>query len=468
MLRQHSRLVDAGLRLFDLLIFTSVLPAAHFVRIQLLHESRWPFSTQKYFPLLATVILVWLAATRVFNLYESYRTQSFFTELVRLAKSIAVAGAAAGAAGFLWRDHEIPRGMLGLYVGLAFLVLALVRITVRQAAREARRRGYNTRLFAVVGSGDLAEDVVERFASHPEWGYSFAGHVLDDAAVAEEGTRILGRISQFGALLENTVLDEVIFAVPTEQLAAVQSAVRLCEVQGIEARICMDVQGAGIARLAFTDVGGLPALALSTGPRDELALAVKRAFDLAVSSLVILLLAPLLAGVALAIWLDSPGPILFRQRRVGLNGREFWLYKFRSMHQDAEARLAGLRAHNEASGPVFKMRNDPRVTRVGRFIRKTSLDEFPQFWNVLRGEMSVVGPRPPLPAEVRQYKRWQRRRLSVKPGITCEWQVSGRSNVDFDRWMELDLHYIDNWSLWNDIRICARTIPAVLLTRGAH
>jgi lipopolysaccharide/colanic/teichoic acid biosynthesis glycosyltransferase len=144
------------------------------------------------------------------------------------------------------------------------------------------------------------------------------------------------------------------------------------------------------------------------------------------------------------------------------------MLKFRSMHRDAERKLAALRARNEVSGPVFKMANDPRVTRVGRFLRRTSLDEFPQFWNVFRGEMSVVGPRPPIPDEVRQYKRWQRRRLSVRPGITCTWQVSGRSDVDFDRWMELDLEYIDTWSLWGDIAICFKTIPAVLSTRGAH
>jgi exopolysaccharide biosynthesis polyprenyl glycosylphosphotransferase len=351
---------------------------------------------------------------------------------------------------------------------MAFLMLAAMRILARRLAHEVRRRGYNTRLFAVVGSGDLAEDVLERFASHPEWGYEFAGYILDGEAPAEVGELVLGRAEQIGTILDDTVLDEVIFAVPPERFASAQSAARLCEEQGIETRICFDLQGGGIARLGVTDIGGLPAITFSSGPSNEVALAVKRAFDLAVSAAVLLLLAPLLLGVAIAIWLDSPGPVFFRQRRVGLNGREFWLYKFRSMHQDAEARLAELRAHNEVSGPVFKMRNDPRVTRVGRFIRKTSLDEFPQFWNVLRGEMSVVGPRPPLPAEVRQYKRWQRRRLSVKPGITCEWQVSGRSTVDFDRWMALDLHYIDNWSLWNDIRICARTIPAVFMGHGAH
>jgi lipopolysaccharide/colanic/teichoic acid biosynthesis glycosyltransferase len=180
------------------------------------------------------------------------------------------------------------------------------------------------------------------------------------------------------------------------------------------------------------------------------------------------LLSPLLAIVAVAVRFDSPGPVLFRQRRVGLNGREFTLYKFRSMRVGAEDELHGLRAHNEADGPVFKMREDPRVTGVGRFIRRMSIDELPQLWNVFRGEMSVVGPRPPIPEEVRRYQRWQRRRLSMKPGITCTWQVSGRSDLEFDRWMELDLAYIDTWSLWGDLQIVARTIPAVLLRRGAR
>ncbi|HET8733492.1 MAG TPA: sugar transferase, partial [Anaeromyxobacteraceae bacterium] len=182
----------------------------------------------------------------------------------------------------------------------------------------------------------------------------------------------------------------------------------------------------------------------------------------------LLALAPLLLGVAAAIKLDSPGPVFFRQRRVGLHGRLFDILKFRSMHRDAEAKLAALRGRNEMSGPVFKITDDPRVTRVGRLIRRTSIDELPQFWNVLVGQMSVVGPRPPLPSEVAQYRRWHRRRLSVRPGITCIWQISGRNQIDFDRWMELDLQYIDQWSLANDLRIFLKTIPAVLGARGAH
>ncbi|HEX9109680.1 MAG TPA: sugar transferase, partial [Longimicrobiales bacterium] len=305
--------------------------------------------------------------------------------------------------------------------------------------------------------------------SHPEWGMRLAGFVLEEGAqAADPNCVILGRVAELGRILEEHVLDDVVFAVPRERLHAIEDSVNVCEEQGVGVMIALDVLRFGNARMSVGDLNGLPMLALTRTPSDELALAAKRAFDIVVSSLVLLLLSPVLAAVAIAIKLDSPGPVFFKQRRVGLQGRTFDIFKFRSMYLDAEARLESLRAHNEMSGPVFKMKNDPRITRIGRFIRKTSLDEFPQFWNVLRGDMSVVGPRPPLPSEVRQYKRWQRRRLSVKPGITCIWQISGRNNIDFDKWMELDLEYIDQWSLWNDIQICLKTIPAVLGTRGAQ
>jgi len=218
--------------------------------------------------------------------------------------------------------------------------------------------------------------------------------------------------------------------------------------------------------MRVADMDGVPMLAFTRTPSDALALGVKRAFDVVISAAVLVVLSPLFAAIALAIRIDSPGPIFFKQRRIGQSGRVFEVLKFRSMFRDAEGRLEALRAHNEMSGPVFKMANDPRVTKVGRLLRRTSLDEFPQFWNVLKGEMSIVGPRPPIPSEVRQYKRWQRRRLSMKPGITCIWQISGRNDIDFERWMELDLQYIDEWSLWGDIEIFFKTIPAVLSSRG--
>jgi exopolysaccharide biosynthesis polyprenyl glycosylphosphotransferase len=248
----------------------------------------------------------------------------------------------------------------------------------------------------------------------------------------------------------------------------VAQAIGICEELGVGAKVYADFFQQRIARVEVEDLDGAPMLSFTTVPGDPLALLAKRAFDVAVSGAAVALLSPLLLAVSLAIVVDSPGPVLFRQRRVGRNGREFWLYKFRSMRADAEAHLARLRDQNEADGPVFKMRNDPRITRVGRFLRKTSIDELPQFWNVLRGDMSVVGPRPPIPSEVREYHRWQRRRLSMRPGITCIWQISGRSDVKFDRWMELDLQYIDNWSFWDDLKIVFKTIPVVLIGKGAR
>jgi len=468
MLKQHARMIETGLRLLDLLTLAFALWVASAAAGVLGFTAPAQTLGAAYFPLLTTVLLCWIAASSLCQLYAIYRTLPGITEVLRLANSVALVAVGAAVAAPLWHDPALSVAVLRLYPVCAFLLLLGGRLSIRVVARLARRRGYNTRRFAVVGQCSMADEVMERFSMHPEWGYTFAGYVLEDDAVPEEGSQVLGRIGEFGTLLQDHVLDVVVFAVPSDRLGSVQAAARLCEEQGITVQIFLDILHGGPARLASGDVDGLPMLAYTSVPTDELALAFKRAFDVLVSATVLLLLAPVLAGVALAIKRESPGPVLFRQRRVGLNGREFDLFKFRSMHLDAEAQLAKLQALNEASGPVFKMRNDPRVTRIGRFIRKTSIDEFPQFWNVLRGEMSVVGPRPPIPSEVRQYKRWQRRRLSVRPGITCTWQISGRSDISFDRWMELDLQYIDSWSLMGDLQIFAKTIPAVLTSRGAR
>jgi exopolysaccharide biosynthesis polyprenyl glycosylphosphotransferase len=386
-------------------------------------------------------------------------------DLLALASALWVTSAMATTLG---RVQPPPRFAEAYAPVLVLALLAAARFMLRRAAGQARQRRSDRRRFAVVGQGAVADEVVQRFEGHPAWDYEFAGYVLEDDRCTGTGRPILGHLADLGRLLQEQVLDEVVFAVPIERLGLAQDAARLCEEQGITFRIVVDVLRGGPARFEMNDLDGLPVLSYSTVPTNQASLTIKRLFDLLVSGTVLLLVSPVLAAVALAIKWESPGPVLFRQRRVGLNGREFDLFKFRSMHQDAEAQLAQLQVLNEASGPVFKMRNDPRVTRIGRLIRRTSLDEFPQFWNVLRGEMSIVGPRPPLPAEVQRYQRWQRRRLSVRPGITCTWQVSGRSEISFDRWMELDLEYIDNWSLVGDLRICFRTIPAVLTARGAR
>ncbi len=460
--------MEAALRLFDLSALIVALPVAYAIRDAIMRTPS-VHSIGYSAPFLSVTLLLWLAAAWMFEVYGVYRTRSLGTELYRIGRALAVVALSASALGYLAKQQEVSRLSFGLYFALASVLLVANRIAVRGIARAARRRGYNTRRFAVVGTGENAEYIIQDRAEHPEWGFQFTGYILENGQRPESlPGPALGRLGQLGEILQNNVLDEVIFAVTRDHLDVLQPAVRLCEEQGVEVKICLNFFQAAIGRMAMEEVSGLPALAFTTTPTDEVALVLKRAFDIAASAIALVLLAPVFTIVAVAVRLDSNGPIFFRQRRVGLHGRAFVFYKFRSMCVDAEARLESLRQFSEVTGPVFKMRQDPRVTRVGHFIRRTSLDELPQFWNVLKGEMSIVGPRPPTPDEVRKYKPWQRRRLSMKPGITCTWQVSGRSDIDFERWMELDLAYIDNWSFWRDLQICFKTIPAVLSSRGAH
>ncbi len=466
-----NRVVEGTVRLLDILCVVAGVPAAYFLRDFLPVNARGPLvPLSDYWPFLALTLVLWIAATWFFRLYNSFRTRSIWPEIGRIAKALLSMAIIHIAAIFFLRLHEdVSRLFFGTYFAVVFAFIAGNRVVLRRVAHSARRSGHNMKVFAVVGSGDLAHDVVQTVEEHPEWGYLFAGHVLDAQGVGNPKPElVLGTVAQLGQILDDNVIDEVIFAVPRERLSHIEGAFRLCQEQGANARVCLDLFQVGGAHVALGEMDGLPMLAFTRAPTDEVALLLKRAFDMFSSAIAVLLLSPAFVATAIAVKLDSPGPVFFRQTRVGKNGRPFKMLKFRSMHIDAEARLESLRAQNEASGPVFKMKDDPRVTRVGRFIRRTSIDELPQFLNVLTGEMSIVGPRPPVPAEVKQYQRWQRRRLSVKPGITCTWQVSGRSNISFDQWMKLDLEYIDTWSLWQDIQICFRTVPAVLLSRGAH
>ncbi len=263
------------------------------------------------------------------------------------------------------------------------------------------------------------------------------------------------------------MVDDVIFAVHRRELDRLEDLFLSLQEQGIRTRFAMDLFPHTQARVQLEDLDGMPLLSFATTPTSQLQLMSKRALDVALAAVLLLIGLPIAGLIALSIKLVYGGNVLFRQTRCGLNGRFFTLYKFRTMVEDAEERRLELMHLNEMKGPVFKLRSDPRVTPLGRLLRRFSLDEIPQFWNVLRGDMSLVGPRPPIPEEVAQYQRWQRRRLAMKPGLTCLWQVSGRNNLDFERWMELDLEYIDSWSPMLDLKILLKTIPAVLTGNGA-
>jgi exopolysaccharide biosynthesis polyprenyl glycosylphosphotransferase len=261
----------------------------------------------------------------------------------------------------------------------------------------------------------------------------------------------------------------VVFDVARTYFSEVEKAILTCETEGVEVWLVADFVKTSIAKASVDDFYGKPLLVFRSTPDLTWQLICKRLIDIVGAFVALCILGPfVMLPAALAIRFTSPGPILFRQRRSGLHGRLFTMYKFRSMVDNAEMLRFELETFNEMTGPVFKMKSDPRVTPIGRFMRKTSIDELPQFWNVLVGDMSIVGPRPPIPTEVQQYDPWHRRRLSMKPGLTCFWQISGRNNVGFDQWMKLDLEYIDHWSLWLDFKILMRTIPVVLGGFGAR
>jgi exopolysaccharide biosynthesis polyprenyl glycosylphosphotransferase len=275
-------------------------------------------------------------------------------------------------------------------------------------------------------------------------------------------------IAELPSILRQHVVDEVIFAVGSESLADLEEIFLLCDEEGVRTRVAVDFFPHVNSTVSLDRFGAIPLLTFSAAPYDEIRLLVKRSTDVAIAAAGLVVLAPLMALIALAIRLTSPGPAIFRQVRCGLNGRRFLFYKFRSMVENAEDLKSSLAHLNARDEVVFKIPHDPRLTGLGRYLRKFSIDEWPQLWNVLRGDMSLVGPRPAVQSEVDQYQRWQRRRLRMRPGLTCLWAISGRDQVDFETWMKMDMQYIDNWSLALDWKILLRTIPRVLTGHGAN
>jgi exopolysaccharide biosynthesis polyprenyl glycosylphosphotransferase len=275
-------------------------------------------------------------------------------------------------------------------------------------------------------------------------------------------------LSSVENILQNQVIDEVIFAVSMQELARLEPVILHCGNLGIKVRMQLEFLPAAYSQVYLEKFHDLELLSLSSTPESEVLLFLKRVFDVTLAAFALVVLSPLMAAIALAIRLTSPGVVLFKQTRCGLGGRRFTLYKFRSMTNDAEQLKAELHQLNDLNGIAFKLRDDPRITPVGRWLRRFSVDELPQLWNILRGDMSFVGPRPAIPAEVEQYEPWQRRRLRMRPGLTCIWVLEGRNHLEFNRWIQLDLAYIDTWSLWLDAKIFFRTIPIVLSGRGAY
>jgi exopolysaccharide biosynthesis polyprenyl glycosylphosphotransferase len=470
MIRRNLMTLRVGLMVADGLVATAVFMGAAIIRFQgdgggvrgiwrALHVEPW---------LLAVVFAVlWVGVLWISGLYRLNARWRVWTEVRDLARATVLVVAISLSALFLLNFTAISRLYLVYLFVAVFTVTLAGRLLLREAFEAKARRGTDPLHMVVAGTGQLAEDFANRIERNIGLGLRIIGHLRVPPEPESVVSRpVLGTVDQMQELFRSRVVDEVAVCLPPIAADYLEPIVGIAAGEGKMVRLVVDPVEQILPGAIHEEFEGFIVRSFGHDGHREVSLAVKRMIDMIGASIGLLVLSPLLAAVAVAISLTDGSPTLFRQERVGLHGRPFMMLKFRTMVVDAEQRLDEVRHMNERNGAAFKATNDPRITSIGRFLRRTSIDELPQLWNVLTGSMSLVGPRPPLPDEVAEYDVWHRRRLSMKPGITGLWQVEARHEPDFDRWVEHDLVYIDGWSIWLDLKILARTIPALLAHGG--
>ncbi len=421
--------------------------------------------------LCGVLAITWHFCFKAYGLYHSYRLRKIEDVIGAAVKGVGLCSLTLLVAAQLggWLTITLFTVVLFFIVGLAFV--SGLRIIVYRTSHLLRRRGMNTKTMLVIGGGMRAEHLIEVFGGMPELGYKIIGFIDSGTNFRRdiEGYPWLGGFDALTTILNDRVIDDVAIALPIKsQYDQIKVAIDRLEEQGIAIHLLSDFFPRNLAKTRTNDFHGMPLLSLTSTPPFCWRTEVKRIIDFVGSAVLTGLGTPLFAIIAVLIKLDSIGPVFFVQERMGYNKRRFQMIKFRTMTTDAEARMEEMEHLNEKEGPIFKIKDDPRVTRVGRILRKFSIDELPQLLNVLLGDMSLVGPRPlSIRDAVRLEECWQKRRFSVKPGLTCLWQISGRSNLSFEQWVALDLEYIDTWSLQLDWLILLKTLPAVIAARGA-
>jgi exopolysaccharide biosynthesis polyprenyl glycosylphosphotransferase len=474
----RRKMLVSVFKLFDLglMIFAFMVAA-----LAVLHQTGGVTMTEFFsmrvkiqnFAIFSLFILVWHVIFTFTGLYASRRLSDRRGEIIDVVKATSFGTFVVLLGAILFHIVLETALFLAVFWLVSTAMTVSSRLMLRATLASVRKNGRNLRDMVIVGTNSRALEFACRLVSRPELGYRITGFIDQDWHGTEEfrrsGYAVASDLASFPQFLRNNVVDEVVMALPFRSMHDQASRIAaLCEQQGITVRVLTNIFDLKLARSSAEELESDALITHSTGWVEGWPILAKRVLDFTISSILLILISPLLLVVTVLIKLTSPGPVLFVQRRVGLNKRRFNVYKFRTMVVDAERQISQIEHLNEISGPVFKIKNDPRITPIGRFLRKTSIDELPQLFNVLIGDMSLVGPRP-LP--VRDYEGfsedWQRRRFSVRPGITCLWQVRGRSSIPFEKWMELDLQYIDKWSLWLDFQILIRTIPAVLKGSGA-
>jgi exopolysaccharide biosynthesis polyprenyl glycosylphosphotransferase len=463
MIRRHYFWFRALLMTADAVVAAALLIGLSIWRLRPDWAASWTQIAPEPAVFAVAYALTWVGVLTSVGLYRPRARWSLRSETRDVVRATVAMALITLSVLFLFHLPDVSRlVLLVLFPAQAVAAIAL-RGGLRLVLERMRRQGRNLRNVLVLGAGLRGQAFAEKLESHHELGLRVIGF-LDAGPDDEWGSRwpLLGSLDDLERVLHSRVVDEVVICLPFALWDRIDTIASVCEEEGKIVRIPMDSLDRTISTGRVEDLDGTPVFSLVSGPDRAVALAVKRTVDLVGAVLGLIVLSPILLVIAMAIVPDTGRPILFRQTRVGLHGRPFRIYKFRSMRVNAAAEQAALAQTSAVNGQAFKMDKDPRTTRVGRFLRRTSLDELPQLWNVVLGQMSLVGPRPPLPDEVAGYDLWHRRRLSMKPGMTGLWQVRGRRDPEFDHWVEADLEYIDRWSLWLDVKIMARTIPAAL------
>jgi exopolysaccharide biosynthesis polyprenyl glycosylphosphotransferase len=478
MFQRRSALLGFISGLLDLGLTALSFPVAYWVRMRMLarvvgdvvQPAIYPF--RLYWGLFAGILVIWFLIAHFLHIYRDIELRNRQQLVGDAAKVIILGVVALNAALYFVRADYISRAFILTIAAVNFVLVASGRVALLGGSRHLREKFQTFHYCLIVGLGQNARELASLIEQSEPLGLRLIGFVNPKTG-AESG--IGGLKSEYPVyaledaygILQNHVVDELLFAVNNDELERLEQLIDRCHKEGIRTRVDLGFFPRTFPRVHLENLRHIPLLTLGSAPNNEFALFAKRAVDLIVSALALILLSPLMLIIAILVRLTSPGPILYRQTRCGFNGRRFSLYKFRSMVANADELRSELESFNEIEGAAFKMKNDPRCTPLGRWLRKFSLDELPQLWNVLIGEMSFVGPRPPLPEEVERYAPWQRRRLRMRPGLTCLWTLEGRNRLSFDRLVQFDLAYIDNWSLWLDLKIFLKTIPHVALGRGA-
>jgi exopolysaccharide biosynthesis polyprenyl glycosylphosphotransferase len=472
MYRRRHRKAKLLFALSDLALVAIAFQGAYYFRQSLGLEREFYIEGPLRILLLGFCFLAWTGSAIWLNLYEKLQTGS----LLLIVRGTFQQCAAATTLLILFQYFlrlNLSRPFLFLFVVLAWALLLLFRVFSGNLVGAIRKRFSVAHHVLIAGQGMRARRVADAIEHAAEPGVKLIGFLrpglgdeLLDLGEAAERYQVFP-LQDLPRLLEESIIDEIVFAVDSRALSELEDIFLLCDEEGVRTRVPVDFFPHLNSEIYLDHLHNLPVLTFSAAPDDEIRLFVKRVTDAVLAGSALLLLLPVMGAVTALIKATSAGPAIFRQVRCGLNGRRFVLYKFRSMCAGAEEMKAAL-AHLNQKQTAFKIENDPRLTPVGRVLRKFSIDEWPQLWNVLKGDMSLVGPRPAVPEEVEQYKRWQRRRLRMRPGLTCLWALAGRDRLDFEAWMKKDLEYIDNWSLALDWKIILRTIPHVLTGKGAN